>query len=223
MIKNWRAHFLNQRFNRIRALEEVPDFSRIRYFRDTDMAQSDRLARQVKELKTGDDELTKRLVEHSLRTEKKRLVLENLYRALGDGAARAPAAMRGNVDAVDDSREARNRDGGSCREIHRRAARRGWSEGHRHREHRGRVDRDGFTLVNGQAQSSSTDAARFCPIFITSSGVYAIITRRRRFDCGSSRGIHSSAASDRSMSSTTDGPRRFSTCSNGWTPARTSE
>ena len=104
MIKNWRAHFLNQRFNRIRALEEVPDFSRIRYFLDTDMAQSDRLARQVKELKTGDDELTKRLVEHSLRTEKKRLVLENLYRALGDGAARAPAAMRGNVDAVDDSR-----------------------------------------------------------------------------------------------------------------------
>ena len=104
MTENWRAHFLYQRFGRTRVLEQVPDHNRTRHFLETDLAYADRLARQVKNLKTGDANLTKRLKEHSGRVEARRRVLENLYEARGDGAARAPAAIRRGVGTVDDRR-----------------------------------------------------------------------------------------------------------------------
>ena len=84
------------------ALERVPDHKRTRHFLDTDMAQADRLARQLKELKTGDTKMTKRLVEHRRRVEARRVVLENLYEARGDGAAGASAALRRGAGMVDD-------------------------------------------------------------------------------------------------------------------------
>ena len=94
MIKNWRSHFLHQRFARTHALELVPDHNRTRHFIETDLAQADRLARQVKQLKTGDEDMAKRLVEHSRRVESRRAALENLYETLGDNTARAPEAKR---------------------------------------------------------------------------------------------------------------------------------
>jgi hypothetical protein len=64
MTENWHAHFLYQIFGRVAALERLPNLSRTRHFLETDMANADRLARQVKELKTGDEVLTKRLIKH---------------------------------------------------------------------------------------------------------------------------------------------------------------
>lgn len=104
MIKNWRSHFLFQRLDRTHALEQIPDRNRTRHFLETDLGQADRLARQVKELKIGDEKMTKRLIRHSHRIEKKRSVLENLYDVRGDGAARAPAAVRRGVENADDNR-----------------------------------------------------------------------------------------------------------------------
>ncbi len=68
------------------------------------MARVDRLARRMEERKMGNEEFTKMLAVHGLRTERKRSVLENLCRAPGDGAARATAAIGRNVETVDDSR-----------------------------------------------------------------------------------------------------------------------
>ena len=104
MTKNWRAHFLYQRFGQTTNLGQVPDQIRTRHFLDTDMAQADRLARQIKELKTGDEELTKRLIKHSRRVEAKRATLENLYAVRGDRAARAPVALFRGIGTTDDSR-----------------------------------------------------------------------------------------------------------------------
>ena len=102
MTENWRAHFLYQRFNRLLALEQVPDHNGARRFLDNDMAQADRLARQVKNLKIGNDKLAKRLTDHSRRIEARRTVLESLYEAWGDGAPRAPKAIvRGAGTAQD--------------------------------------------------------------------------------------------------------------------------
>ena len=49
------------------------------------------------------EEATKLPAKQSLCTGTNQPVLENLYEALGDGAARAPAAVRCNVERVDDS------------------------------------------------------------------------------------------------------------------------
>ena len=102
MITNWRPHFLYQRFSRIRALEKVPNHNRTRHFLNIDMAQADRLARQVKELKTGDEKMIGRLTEHSRLVEARRAVLENLQETRGDSAPRAPAAISRGVGAGDD-------------------------------------------------------------------------------------------------------------------------
>jgi hypothetical protein len=99
MKKNWRAHFLHQRFSRSVLLEKIPDHNRTRHFLDNDMAEADRLARQVKDLKTGDKELTNRLIKHSRRMEAMRGVLESLCEARGDGVARARASARRNGQA----------------------------------------------------------------------------------------------------------------------------
>lgn len=67
------------------------------------MAQADRLSRRAKERKLRHEEATKLPAKQSLCTGTNQPVLENLYEALGDGAARAPAAVRCNVERVDDS------------------------------------------------------------------------------------------------------------------------
>lgn len=100
---NWRAHYLYQKFSQTQALEQIPDHNRIRHFPDYDMAQADRLARQLKNFKTGDDELTNRLVKHSRRLESKRLALENLYSVRGDSADRALPAINRGMKSMSDS------------------------------------------------------------------------------------------------------------------------
>lgn len=102
MTKNWRAHFQNQRFRQTRSLELVPDLRRIRHFLDTYMAEADRLARQVKNLKIDDKNLTLRLEKHSHLVEMRRTVLENLQEIRGDSPPRAPAAVRRGVETAGD-------------------------------------------------------------------------------------------------------------------------
>lgn len=101
MIKDWRAHFLYQKFEQSSALAEIPDRKRALHFLENDMAQADRLARQVKELKTGDEKMTDRLTKHSHRIEALRAGLESLHEARGEGAPRAPAALQRNSSAGD--------------------------------------------------------------------------------------------------------------------------
>jgi hypothetical protein len=96
MVKNWRAHFLYQRFGQLAKLEKIPDQNRARHFLDVDMAEADRLARQVKELKIGNAELSARLVTHSRKIEALRAALENFYEVRGRSSARAPAVILTN-------------------------------------------------------------------------------------------------------------------------------
>jgi hypothetical protein len=92
MTKNWRAHFIYQRFRQTRTLEDVPDQNRVRHFLDNDMAEADRIARQVKELKINDRELTDRLIKHSRRVEAMRSVLDSLAEARRHSMTRAQVA-----------------------------------------------------------------------------------------------------------------------------------
>ena len=57
MLSNPKRHGFNERVRQVRELERIPDRDRARHFLDTEMARADQLARQVKELKTGDDGL----------------------------------------------------------------------------------------------------------------------------------------------------------------------
>ncbi len=86
----------------MRGLERGSKLSRVLGFRETNLAQADWLSRRAKERKMRHEEATKLPANQSLRTERNQPVLESLYRALGKGAARAPAAVRCNVERVDD-------------------------------------------------------------------------------------------------------------------------
>lgn len=94
MKKDWRAHFLYQRFRQVGDLEVIPDQRRAHHFLEGDMATADRQARQIKELKVGDDKMTERLKKHSRRIESLRAGLENLYEDRGAGAPRALPVIR---------------------------------------------------------------------------------------------------------------------------------
>jgi hypothetical protein len=97
MVENPRRHAAYQRFAQIEDMERTPDLKRAQHFLDGQMTQADRLARQVKELKTGDIDLTKRLVAHSRRVERLRASLEHLHEKRGDDPRRSPAAVRRRV------------------------------------------------------------------------------------------------------------------------------
>ncbi len=94
MIKNHRGHAAYQWFTQIREMERTPDLNREQHFLNGEMTRADRLARQVKELKIGEEEITQRLVKHSRRMERLRATLEHLHEMHGDGAPRSPAAVR---------------------------------------------------------------------------------------------------------------------------------
>jgi hypothetical protein len=89
MLSNPKRHSLNCRSAQICTLEQTPDLSRSQHFLDVEMTRADRLARQIKELKTGDDLLTKRLTDHSHRMEKLRATLEDFQEARGSNLPRA--------------------------------------------------------------------------------------------------------------------------------------
>ncbi|MBV8826987.1 MAG: hypothetical protein JO220_18515 [Hyphomicrobiales bacterium] len=98
VLVNPKRHSLNYRSIQIRSLEQTPDLSRPQHFLDGEMTRADRLSRQIKELKTGDDLLTKRLTDHSHRMEKLRATLEHFQETRGANHPRAlPIVERGNV------------------------------------------------------------------------------------------------------------------------------
>jgi hypothetical protein len=101
MKKDPRQHAAYQSIAAIRDLAAVPDLSRESHFLNGRMAEVDRQARLIKELKFSAEEaktikvdsiaLTKRLVEHSKQVEKMRLSLEDLHETRGEGAPRGRA------------------------------------------------------------------------------------------------------------------------------------
>jgi hypothetical protein len=94
MLRIPRRHAAYQRFVKIRDLERTPDLNRERHFLDGEMTRVDRSARQVKELKTGEEQMTKRLVDHSRRVERLRTALEHLHEMRGEDHSRSAAAVR---------------------------------------------------------------------------------------------------------------------------------
>lgn len=104
MLSNPKRHSFNQRLNQVRELERVPDLNRAQHFLDGEMRCADRLARQIKELKTNDDTLSKRMADYSRRIEKLRATLEDFHETRGNDLPRAlPVIERRDADK---SREA---------------------------------------------------------------------------------------------------------------------
>jgi hypothetical protein len=96
MLANPKRHSVYQRVQTVQELERIPDLNRAQYFLDGDMARADRLARQIKELKTGEAKLNKRMTDHSRRIEKLRSTLEHFHSARGSDAPRASAIKENN-------------------------------------------------------------------------------------------------------------------------------
>jgi hypothetical protein len=94
MIRNPRHHAAHQRFERIRELARTPDSNREQHFLDGEMTRVDRTARQVKELRTGEEQMTRRLLEHSRRVERLRTTLEHLHWMRRDDHPRSLPAVR---------------------------------------------------------------------------------------------------------------------------------
>jgi hypothetical protein len=105
MIDDPRRHAAYQAFSRVRALEEIPHLSREHYFINGPMAEADRLARRIKDLKPSKSEaalceidpskLMKRFHDYSRKMEKLRRTLEKIHEARSDETPRArPVAPR---------------------------------------------------------------------------------------------------------------------------------
>jgi hypothetical protein len=93
MLNNPKRHNVYQRLGQIREVEKTPDLNRAQHFLEGEMAKADRLARQIKELKIGDEKLMKRMLQHSRRMEKLRSALEYFHEARGNDAPRALAIV----------------------------------------------------------------------------------------------------------------------------------
>ena len=93
MLANPKRHNFNQRQGQVLELERIPDLNRAQHFLEVEMARADRLARQMKELRTGDEMLNKRLAEHSHRMEKMRATLEHFHEMRGRDLPRALAVI----------------------------------------------------------------------------------------------------------------------------------
>jgi hypothetical protein len=106
MIADRRAHYATQEGKLISELERVPDLKRTEHFLSNELAQADRLARQIKDIKPLESELvprngqtpaqaaeklTERLAAWSQRNEKTRSVLENLHQVHEVERARSPS------------------------------------------------------------------------------------------------------------------------------------
>lgn len=107
MVNNSKRHSIHQESLALSSLNRVPDLMRPQHFLDKDLAEVDRFARQVKELKPVVSELrprkgqtpeqaaasfTKRMADHAFQKEKMRASLENLHSVRGLSVSRAPAA-----------------------------------------------------------------------------------------------------------------------------------
>jgi hypothetical protein len=89
MVANPKRHSIKERQRQINEIERVPDLNRVQHFLDGEMARADRLARQIKELKTGDIKLGKKISDHSHRMEKLRATLEHFHETRGEDLPRA--------------------------------------------------------------------------------------------------------------------------------------
>ena len=96
MLENPKRHSVYQRILQVQDLERVPDLNRAQHFLDGEMTRADRLARQIKDLKTGDERLNKRMVDHSHRMEKLRSTLEHFHSVRGVEAPRALPMIENN-------------------------------------------------------------------------------------------------------------------------------
>jgi hypothetical protein len=105
MVGNSKGHSITQEMRSLAALNAVPDFKRAEHFLANDMANADRMARAVKELrpleselkpkegqtaKDAAEKLMARMALHARRTEKMRAVLENHHAIRGVQAPRVP-------------------------------------------------------------------------------------------------------------------------------------
>lgn len=117
MIDDPRRHAAYQAFSRVRALEDIPRLSREHYFINGPMAEADRLARSIKQLKPSDSEaalreidsskLMKRFHDYSRKLEKFRTTLEKIHEARSDETPRARPVSPGqkpDLKARDDQR-----------------------------------------------------------------------------------------------------------------------
>jgi hypothetical protein len=89
MLANPKRHTVYQRVQQVRGLEKIPDLNREQHFLDGEMTRADRLARQVKALKTSDEKLNRRMIAHSHRMEKLRSTLEHFLSIRGNDGPRA--------------------------------------------------------------------------------------------------------------------------------------
>jgi hypothetical protein len=78
-LKNPKGHYLRQRAFACEELSRIQDQVRPRHFLDQNLANTDRLARQIAKLKVGDVELSDMLVKNSARLDRARTVLEDLH------------------------------------------------------------------------------------------------------------------------------------------------
>lgn len=107
MTLHAKRHSIVQETKALAALGSVPDLMRTQHFLEKEMADADRFARQVKEIKPiaselkprrgqtqeqAAESLSLRLAAHALRNEKLRSSLENLHSVRGLAAPRIPAA-----------------------------------------------------------------------------------------------------------------------------------
>lgn len=107
MIMHAKRHSITQEIRSMDALNRIPDLMRASHFLERELAETDRFARQVKDLKPVASELkprrgqtpeqaaeglAKRLADHAHRNEKIRSTLEDLHLVRGLNAPRAPAA-----------------------------------------------------------------------------------------------------------------------------------
>lgn len=106
MINHSKRHSITQELKAINSLNNVPDLMRTKHFLENEIADADRFARQVKELKPVSAELkprpgqtqeqaaeslSSRLSDHALRNEKIRSSLEDLHSVRGLGKPRMAA------------------------------------------------------------------------------------------------------------------------------------
>ncbi len=108
MKTNWKAHTPRQQFSSVEKLQKIPDLRRAYEFLRTEMADADRLARQIMALSPvltklkpkgteshieANDKFVNRLRTYSHHNEKLRVVLEDLHDVRGDDHARIPPAI----------------------------------------------------------------------------------------------------------------------------------
>jgi hypothetical protein len=94
MFRDPKAHFLTQRNKQLRDLSQVPEGRRIERFLDDHLTAADRMARQAAKLRTGNDAIDSALARASIRLDRMRSVLEDLYRTIGDEYSRSASPQR---------------------------------------------------------------------------------------------------------------------------------